>query len=49
MMNDYLPFQRQLALPDTVLDDGQEVFQRVNSSEDIEVLTRLARVIWTEH
>lgn len=35
-------------LPDTAMNDGQEVLQRVNSSEDIEVLTRLARVIWTE-
>lgn len=44
-MDNQLPF----TLPDTVLDDGQQVFQRVNSSEDIEVLTRLARVIWKEH
>ena len=36
-------------LPSGLLQDGQEIFQRVNSKEDIEILTQLARVIWTEH
>ena len=37
------------AVPIWRLQNGQEIFHRVNSQEDIEVLSQLARVIWTEH